>query len=219
MYYKAKHHTEGNVMGERTLYFLFTDTGTYLSRAINYCTREGLNHVSISFDDELQEVYSFGRKNPKNPFTGGFVKENVHSEFLRNSSCAIYAYHLTEEEFKKVQTKIKEIELQAGNYKYNFLGLFGVILQIEINREHKMFCSQFVATVLREVESFQLSKPECFTTPADIKGLTGLQLIYQGKLSEYKGEIVEPQVIDGETIVPRQSFTFLLSRVKRFVIR
>lgn len=206
-------------MGERTLYFLFTDTGTYLSRAINYCTREGLNHVSISFDDELQEVYSFGRKNPRNPFAGGFVKENIHSDFLKNASCAIYAYRLSEDEFEKVQTRIKEIELHASNYKYNFLGLFGVMLQIEINREHKMFCSQFVATVLREVESFQLAKPECFTTPADIRGLTGLQLIYQGSLGEYKRNMVGPKVLSGETILAKQTFTFLLSRVKRFVIR
>lgn len=206
---------EGNAMGERTIYFLFTDTGTYLSRAINYCTKEGLNHVSISFDDDLQEVYSFGRKNPRNPFIGGFVKENIYSDFLKNASCAIYAYHLTDAEFQKVQTRIKEIELQAGNYKYNFLGLFGVILQIEINREHAMFCSQFVASVLREVEGFQLTKPECFTTPSDIRGLSGLQLIYQGKLCDYKNNILD----SGEAIATRQSFTFLLSKVKRFVIR
>ncbi|MFZ3579024.1 hypothetical protein [Virgibacillus sp. DJP39] len=191
-------------MGGRTLYFLFTDTGTYLSRAINYCTKEGLNHVSIAFDEELLEVYSFGRKNPRNPFTGGFVRENIHSDFLKNASCAIYAYHLSDAEFEKVQTNIKEIELQAGNYKYNFLGLFGVILQIEINRDHAMFCSQFVATVLREVEGFKLSKPECFTTPADIRGLSGLQLVYQGKLAEYKTRVVEPSLIRN-TVLPRQS--------------
>ncbi|MUV37483.1 hypothetical protein JNUCC1_01289 [Lentibacillus sp. JNUCC-1] len=57
-------------MGEQTVYFLFTDTGTYLSKAINYCTKQPLNHVSIGFDDELSEVYSFGRKRPKNPFIG-----------------------------------------------------------------------------------------------------------------------------------------------------
>ena len=208
---------EGNVMGERTLYFLFTDTGTCLSRAINYCTKEGLNHVSIAFDDRLQNVYSFGRRNPKNPFTGGFVKENVQSDFLKNVSCAIYAYHLTDEEFNRVQIKIKEIEQHAGNYKFNFLGLFGVILQIEINREHKMFCSQFVATVLREVEGCKLSKPECFTTPADIRGLTGLQLLYQGKLGEYNSNTSTPIIT--ETALTKQSFAFLISRVKRFVIR
>ncbi|ASK61995.1 hypothetical protein CFK37_07390 [Virgibacillus phasianinus] len=206
-------------MGGRTLYFLFTDTGTYLSRAINYCTKEDLNHVSISFDDELREVYSFGRKNPRNPFVGGFVKENIHSDFLKNASCAVYAYHLSDAEYEKIKTKIKEIELQAGNYKYNFLGLFGVMLQVEINREHAMFCSQFVATVLREVERFKLPKPNCFTTPADIRGLSGLQLIYQGKLCDYRKNVVEPLLISGGPVLAKQSFTFLLSKVKRFVIR
>ncbi|ASN03978.1 hypothetical protein [Virgibacillus necropolis] len=206
-------------MGGRTIYFLFTDTGTYLSRAINYCTKEGLNHVSISFDDELQEVYSFGRKNPRNPFIGGFVKENIHDNFLKNASCAIYAYHLTDAEFQKVQAKIREIELQACNYKYNFLGLFGVMLQIEINREHAMFCSQFVATVLRDVEGFKLSKPDCFTTPSDIRGLSGLQLVFQGKLGDYKKTVLEPVLTSGESVLTKQSFTFLLTKVKRFVIR
>ncbi|WP_430790025.1 hypothetical protein VBD025_05390 [Virgibacillus flavescens] len=206
-------------MGERTLYFLFTDTGTYLSRAINFCTKEGLNHVSISFDDELQEVYSFGRKNPRNPFIGGFVKENIKGDFLKNASCAIYALQLSDAEVRKVQSRIREIELQAGNYKYNFLGLFGVMLQIEINREHAMFCSQFVATVLREVDGFKLPKPECFTTPSDIRGLANLQLVYQGKLGDYQNKVSEPVLINSGSTESWQSFTFLLSKVKRFVIR
>lgn len=39
--------------------------------------QEPLNHVSIALDRELTEVYSFGRKQPDNPFIGGFVKEDI----------------------------------------------------------------------------------------------------------------------------------------------
>src|SRR5690625_5503838 len=73
-------------MREKTLYFLFTDTGTYLSKAINYCTKQSLNHVSIGFDPELKEVYSFGRTHPRNPFNGGFVKEDIRSDFLKDAN-------------------------------------------------------------------------------------------------------------------------------------
>src|SRR5699024_2082377 len=92
------------------IYFIFTDTGTNLSHMINYCTRKSLNHVSIGFDDELTEVYSFGRIQPKNPFSGGFVREDIHSEFLRDSQAEIYSYELTKTEREKILRHIKLIE-------------------------------------------------------------------------------------------------------------
>lgn len=128
-------------MRERTIYFLFTDTGTYLSKAINYCTKQSLNHVSIGFDHELSEVYSFGRKRPNNPFIGGFVKEDIKSEFMRRSRCAIYSYRITELEYQAILCRIKEIEAAKESYKYNFIGLLGVLFQIEINRKDAFFCS------------------------------------------------------------------------------
>ncbi len=215
--------TEGNSMGEKTIYFLFTDTGTYLSKAINYFTKQPLNHVSIAFEPDLQEVYSFGRKKPRNPFIGGFVKEDIRSDFLKNSACAVYSYQLTETDTKKIKEKIEEIELRKDNYKYNFLGLIGVLLQVEINREDALFCSQFVATVLQDVESLEFQKPTCFTTPADIRNHEGLQLVYQGTLGYYqesqKDLIAERRLIK-ERQLRKQSFIFLLSKkVKRLVIK
>ncbi|MFD2044340.1 hypothetical protein ACFSTA_09725 [Ornithinibacillus salinisoli] len=208
-------------MREKTIYLLFSDTGTYLSRAINYCTKQSLNHVSISFDPELNEVYSFGRINPRNPFSGGFVKENIRGNFLKHAKCKIYSLQLTEPEYNKILSNIKEIETNAANYKYNFLGLIGILLQIEINRDHALFCSQFVATVLKDYEDFKLEKPICFVTPADIREQSGLQLIYQGKLGEYPEQfITDTDNMQDETLVAKQSLLlFVRKKVKQFVIR
>lgn len=207
-------------MRERTIYFLFTDTGTYLSKAINYCTKQSLNHVSLGFDPELKEVYSFGRKQPRNPFIGGFVKEDIQSDFLKNSNCAVYSYTFTEKECESILNNIKEIEAQQNDYKYNFIGLIGVLLQIEINRKSAYFCSQFVAAMLQDAENFNLSKPACFTTPTDIRMQEGMQLIYEGKLDDYQPFQVERKLIKGEQTGSKQSFIFLLStKVKRFVIK
>src|SRR5699024_4403744 len=168
------------------MYFLFTDTGTTLAKLINFFTRQSLNHVSISFDDELREVYSFGRKKPRNPFIGGFVKEDIRSDFLKNSNCAVYVYRISEKEYQQIMYEIKAVEKCKDMYKYNFIGLLGVLLQVEVNREYAMFCSQFVATVMRDVESFNINKPLCFITPEDIRTHAGLKLIYQGKLGNYQ---------------------------------
>src|SRR5699024_7129919 len=147
-------------------------------------------HVSIGFDNDLTEVYSFGRKRPKNPFIGGFVKEDIRSDFLRESECAIYAYQLTKTEREVILSNIKTMEADNNNYKYTFIGLFGVFLQIKINRKQAYFCSQFVATVLNGTNCFKLSKPDYFITPSDIRNHAGLRLVYQGKLADYCDRVV-----------------------------
>ncbi|MFC4023475.1 hypothetical protein ACFOUV_06500 [Oceanobacillus longus] len=203
-------------MGEKLIYFLFTDTGSYLSKAINYYTKKSLNHVSIGFDPQLNELYSFGRKQPRNPFIGGFIKEDIESEFLKKASCEIYSFSVSDEDYSAVIENIKEIETRKEYYKYNFIGLFGVMLDIEINRKSALFCSQFVATVLRDLDKFKFEKPACFITPTDIRNYPGMQLVYQGVLEDYQDQ----REITIEETLPKQSFIFLLSnRFKRLVIK
>lgn len=204
-------------MEKQTIYFLFTDTGSQLSRLINFATGETLNHVSICFDHELKEVYSFGRKSPKNPFIGGFVKEDIQSDFLRNADCAIYSFHISKAECEQVLKNIKEIEVKKSHYRYNFIGLFGVLLQVEIHRKYALFCSQFVATVMKDTASFKVLKPACFVTPGDIRNLDGMCLIYKGKLGNYQPSGISKNEI---TEQDKSSLFFLLTqKVKRLVAR
>lgn len=44
------------------IYVLLTNTGTLFSKTIRWYTKNMLNHASIAFDRDLNEVYSFGRK-------------------------------------------------------------------------------------------------------------------------------------------------------------
>lgn len=211
-------------MGERMLYFLFTDTGTNLSRAINFFTRASLNHVSIAFDQELSQVYSFGRKSPRNPFIGGFVKEDIRGEFLRHSNCAVYALKATDEQCAIILENIKKIEAKKDDYRYNFIGLLGILFRIEIERRHAYFCSQFVATVMDDTNLLQLPKPYCFVTPSDIRNQPDMQLIFKGILEDYEPSatpITEEPVVDMQSLeTPKPSFFFSISeKVKQFVIR
>jgi len=175
-------------MGEKTLYLLFTDTGTWLSRLIRMFTKQELNHVSIGLDAELKELYSFGRKVSHHPFRAGFVRENRQDPLLRNAACEIYCFHPEEAEYREMIQYIKQIESMKHMYKYNFIGLVGVLLQIEIQRKAHFFCSQFAARVLSHSKIFQFEKPDCFVTPADLRKREVIRLIYKGKLKEYQPE-------------------------------
>ena len=61
----------------KDIFIVLTSTGTTLSKIIKSYTKDEFAHISISLDRELQEMYSFGRLNPYNPFFGGFIREYI----------------------------------------------------------------------------------------------------------------------------------------------
>ena len=66
----------------KKIYIMLTFTGTTLSRVIKIYTRNDYSHASIALDPELSECIVFGRKKPRNPFIGGFIKEKIDDGVL-----------------------------------------------------------------------------------------------------------------------------------------
>ena len=91
-------------MGKK-IYIVLTDTGTLLSKAIGLYTRKDLNHASIAFDEELNEMYSFGRKQRHNPFVGGFVKENAAEGIFQEADCIIFSCQVSDEQYHRMRIK------------------------------------------------------------------------------------------------------------------
>ncbi|MCC3357851.1 hypothetical protein [Bacillus sp. REN16] len=178
-------------MSEKKVYILLTDTGTLFTRLIKLCTKKPYNHASIAFDSELSEVYSFGRKTARNPFIGGFVKEDVKRGLFKRADCAIYSIKVTEIDLQKMQSYLTEIEAQKKYYRYNFLGLFGVLFNKPLRRKKAFFCSQFVASILNECSSVDFEKPLSLIAPNDLQSIGSLQFEYEGKLTSYQTNNVE----------------------------
>lgn len=192
--YNVIHHKIGQggafyQMEQHTLYILLSDTGTILSRVIKTYTRMPLNHASIAFDPGMQEVYSFGRKNPRNPLSGGFVQENVFGDpFItksRATECALYRCHVSSLVYVQLRQQMAQMLRMKQAYKYNFVGLFAVALRLELQRENAYFCSQFVSSIFEQSGFPLVAKPACLCLPSDFEKSQQLQLVYRGNLREY----------------------------------
>lgn len=65
-------------------------------------------HVSLGLDNPLNNLYSFGRTNPSNPFSGGFVvedlSEGIYKRFEDTSLC-IYRLKVTEKQYYILRKK------------------------------------------------------------------------------------------------------------------
>jgi hypothetical protein len=187
------------VIREKKIFILLTDTETILTRLIKSYTKKPYNHASIAFDAELMEVYSFGRKSAKNPFIGGFVREDIDSVIFRQADCALYSLNITAAEFQKMYQYIQEIASEKEKYRYNFIGLFGVLFQKPIKRKNAFFCSQFVASVLKESKVIDFEDEELsLVKPSDLTHLANFELVFEGGLNDYQG------IIDEEIQVPCQ---------------
>ncbi|MDQ0272302.1 hypothetical protein [Cytobacillus purgationiresistens] len=170
---------------EKKIYLLLTDTGTWFTKCIKLYTKKTFNHASLALDHQFNHVYSFGRKRPHNPFIGGFVKENIRSPFFHHTKCAIYSCSVSEEQLQQITNYLEIIDTQKHKYRYNLLGLFAIIFNKNLERPHAFFCSQFVATLLEKGKITGLTKPASLITPHDLIQLPQLEVIYEGKLSNY----------------------------------
>ncbi|ULO07610.1 hypothetical protein H1230_01635 [Paenibacillus sp. 19GGS1-52] len=173
------------------VFILLTNTGTLFTKIIQGYTKAPYNHASISFNQELSELYSFGRKHPNNPLNGGFVREDLKTGTFSkypNTTCVIYELQASDREIEKMKRVLHIFIRSRQKYLYNILGVIGIALKEPVEFSNSYFCSQFVAEILLRSGIKLWNKLPALVTPEDFRQSERLHLIYEGKLSEYEPE-------------------------------
>ena len=122
----------------KKIYIILTYTGTILSKIVKVYTRKEYSHVSISLDEDLTKMYSFGRLYPYNPFLGGFVHEGLDRgtfKRFKKTKTKIYSLEIPEEKYDKIEEIIQAVQSKKNAYKFNLIGLLGISLGVKIKRE------------------------------------------------------------------------------------
>ena len=169
----------------KKIYIVLTYTGTILAKIIRIYTKREFSHVSIALDEDLKEMYSFGRLNPYNPFLGGFVQEGVGKgtfKRFKKTKARVYSLQVNDDQYDKVVQVIRDIQDNKLDYNFNILGLIGVILHYKVKRERYFYCAEFVKYVLEESNICTL--PD-IVKPEDFKEIDNLNVVYTGQLREY----------------------------------
>jgi len=181
-----------NMTNNKTIYILLTYSGSLLSKCIYVYTKEPYTHVSIALDSSLKELYSFGRLHPSNPIFAGFVKEDIiNGTYARfpKTRCALYSLEISDFQYYRLKKELYKFKQNGDKYGYNLLGLFGVVLNVPIQRRYNYFCSQFVATLLDNSGINMFHKPNGLVSPRDFRECRKLKLIYEGMLRSYSSDL------------------------------
>jgi hypothetical protein len=176
---------------------VFSKTGTWLSKILRIYTNSKYVHVSLAFDKELTTMYSFGRINPKNPFSGGFVKENIQEgiyKISKDPECIVYRIKITEQQYNILLAELNEYDKIREELRYNFLGLIAVAANVPLKREKYYFCSQFVSQLLIKIDVLNDEKPPELTRPTDLMvNVKDKEEIFKGYIREYKHLVIDTE--------------------------
>ena len=135
----------------RTIYIVLTKSGTYLSKFIRAITNANYTHASMSFEDELQPLYSFSRFQAFPPLPAGLNNESFDNGVYKKYShipCAVYKIDVDEKTYQKAKGEVEEMLKNADYYRFNILGLALCGRRIPLTRKRYYFCSQFVSHIL-----------------------------------------------------------------------
>ena len=171
----------------KTIYLLLTKSNSFVSKAIYYMTQDDYTHISISFEESLQPMYSCARKYTYTPLPAGIKNESLISGFyLKNSSipCALYRIKVTADKYNKAKALLNKILEDEGDYKYNLMGLVLCHFELAYRRHHYYFCSEFVSEVLLKSQALYLPKLPCLMRPADYASISILECVFRGRLEQ-----------------------------------
>lgn len=170
------------------VYVVLTHTGTVLSNAIKMVTKEPYSHASISFDEGLEEMYSFGRKYKDNPLIGTFVSENIKSGLYADvSNTATYSLYVTfvnKEQLEAMRKRLSQFQEGGTKFKYSFMGLINFKLGKESDSTDAFFCSQFVDHILSAGKQF-FDRHSSMVQPNDFAKHKDFYFVSKGKLKDY----------------------------------
>ena len=170
----------------KKIYIVITFTGTILSRIVRLITKKTYCHASISLDKNLDNMYSFGRKNPYLLLPAGFIHEykdkGTFKRFYKTKA-KIYELEVNQEQYNELKKLIRDFNNNKDNLQFNIIGLVTAIFRLKIKRRKHYYCSEFVKYAL-DKSNIETNLPKC-TRPDDFQILKNAHLIYQGELRNY----------------------------------
>ncbi|MED4851575.1 hypothetical protein P9386_06985 [Caldifermentibacillus hisashii] len=173
---------ELSIEEDNKIYIIVSSTGSPASELISVFTKKEYNHVSISFDKDLKTIISYnGGNHVQQP---GLNVEDLQSFYQKeDSNILVYSLQATREQKQKLLNKIRNINSEGSAYN-----LVGLVTKVSL-KPNIMFCSQFVYSMLKEVNLHYFEVPETLVKPTDFiekDYYKKLHFEYEIKFSEYK---------------------------------
>lgn len=166
---------------------MISETTTRFGYLLRRVGKVRFNHASVALDEELNECWSFARRQYHAPLIFGLVKETMDRFTLHRFSdvqVLIFRIPVTEEQYQEVRQMIAAIR-QDDEYIYNLFSVltFPLFKGFAIYKAYS--CIEFTMNVIRQLK-FTLDMPACRYTPDDLIEFLSEYRYFEGNLLDYK---------------------------------
>ena len=171
-------------MENKYIYVVFSSTPYAVGKLIRLFTGEAYNHVSISLDRDLKQMYGFARRYYRLPLYGGFVKECVSRYHIKGNSAnvRICALPVTADQFDRLRRELSAMYENRDRYLYNHFSVLSTLVRRPVRLRDAYTCVEFGVEVLRGL-GIQLD-PERYYSVGDLEKLLRPYCVYTGPIPE-----------------------------------
>lgn len=168
------------------LYIALVDTPGIFARIIRKVIKINYIHVVLSLDENLEEAYSVGRRNPYIPYFSGFEKENLYkiNRAFPTARYKIYSITCTREQKESIAQQLDDCYRNRFHYHYCILGLPFLLAGKAFYQHNHYTCSSFIGRILQENGVLSFSRHFSLITPRDFYEYDGQHVIFEGSLQE-----------------------------------
>lgn len=178
------------------VYIVLSSGSSLFARAIKKATKNEFSHAMISFNSNLDPLYSFGTRPDGNL---GFVINNPKDHVWDIEDCkySVYVMYVTDKAKRAMKQRLNDFVSKEKDLKYSFKGILDIWRGKESEKDEKWFCSRFVMDIISKAQN--LSKVPSLWRPGDIEQLSNISLVNRGfNFYNYNPKVTERHCKDIE---------------------
>lgn len=211
---KGEHFKESYVVTEsvdtskyKPIFIVLMSGNSIISKSVQISTKSEMSHAGISFDANMDRIYSFAMFNryrtEDSPKKSGFRIDSFFTDNHKNTTMTVYGGFLSESAFNKMQKFIEDNYIGKDDSVYS-LGTIWKKFWKSDKARHKpndlhLVCSTFVDRVLKEAGIDITGKN--LPSPKDLDDAMGSDMIhfervFHGKPADYDSDDVLDRMDD-----------------------
>ena len=172
------------------IYVVLTNTKTAFSKVAAIITRQNYNHISLSFDRDLKELFTFD-------LGVNSIMVETMDKFDPLAEFIVYSIDVTLEALRRIREHIDHIMRNSRSFVYSRLTLLKAtinqltglrIFEHDESLRNEYICSTFVAELLRTA-NIRLFRDDRIPAPHDFKGNRALKYEYRGTFRSHAKRI------------------------------
>lgn len=177
------------------IYLAFVDTPGILAALIHLFLKQKYIHVVIAMDEDLEEAYSVGRRNPRIPILAGFEREDKR-KILRAFPTADYMIcelDCSAQQKNRIRETLHRDYLRRYQYHYAVLGLLFIVCSRPFYQKNHYTCSSYIAKLLQDNDIMISRKHFSLVTPRDFYQYQDKRIVFEGSLKQLVDGVKMPQ--------------------------